>query len=497
MMAGTTSNKFLAAVMDVPTPSRCRSQSPEPEPELFAATRSLCLGGRRMRASSTFGGDRAAFASPKENTAVASEVVAVVDPISTGGVVALEAYCRGYSVIAVWSAEITDELKHHVPLACTDLQYTAQIDERASISETASALRRVVGSDMLVACICGGESGVTLCDHLSEELGLPSNGTAIRHRRDKKVQQELVGQSGLRAVRQAGGTQWSDVKGFVESEALPIVVKPVESAGSDGVKLCHTKEDAEAHFHLLMNAQQKVGSQGAAVLCQEFLRGKEYVVDHVSCDGEHKTVAIWVYDKRPANGSEFVYFGMLPVPSDSPEAKALIPYVRGVLDALQIKYGATHGEVMMTESGPCLVEMNCRAHGGDGAWVPLAKALNGGYSQVDATIDSFLDVASFNNLPDVPPAPFQAAGQEVMVVSYTEGTVKSTPGYEVIRRLPSFVSLETGYGPGSRVERSVDLFTLVGSAILMHQDAEVLSRDIQTIRQLENECTIFEFEPVC
>jgi hypothetical protein len=51
----------------------------------------------------------------------------------------------------------------------------------------------------------------------------------------------------------------------------------------------------------------------------------------------------------------FVYFGLLPVDSESPEAKALIPYAFGVLDALEIKYGATHCEIMMTETGPCLV----------------------------------------------------------------------------------------------------------------------------------------------
>ena len=96
------------------------------------------------------------------------------------------------------------------------------------------------------------------------------------------------------------------------------------------------EEEATEHFHLLMYAQQKVGAQGAAVLCQEFLLGKEYV-DHVSVDGEHKTMMFCVYDMRPVNGAAFVYHGVLPVPSDSPEAKLLIPYMRGVLDALQIK----------------------------------------------------------------------------------------------------------------------------------------------------------------
>merc|ERR1711972_493992 len=172
-------------------------------------------------------------------------------------------------------------------------------------------------------------------------------------RRDKKIQQELVRAAGLRSVRQAGGKQWCDVRAFVDSEPMPVVVKPTESAGSDGVKLCHTIVEAKEHFQLLMTSQKKVGSQDGAVLCQEFLRGKEYVVDHVSRDGEHKTTMIWVYDKRKANGSAFVYYGMVPVEADSEIGRQLIPYVRGVLDALGIKHGPSHGEVMMTPTGPC------------------------------------------------------------------------------------------------------------------------------------------------
>ena len=56
-----------------------------------------------------------------------------------------------------------------------------------------------------------------------------------------------------------------------------------------------------------MAKQNVYGGDQSAVLCQEFLKGKEYVVDHVSRDGVHKTAMIYVYDKRPANGSAFVY----------------------------------------------------------------------------------------------------------------------------------------------------------------------------------------------
>ena len=68
---------------------------------------------------------------------------------------------------------------------------------------------------------------------------------------------------------------------------------------------------------------------------------------------------------------------------DQFEAQLIIPYVRKTLDVLGVKNGPSHGEVIITETGPCLVEMNCRANGGDGAWQPLARGLTpGGYSQV-------------------------------------------------------------------------------------------------------------------
>ena len=418
----------------------------------------------RIRFTSGTREDLEEFA-PKVNELASNKVVVIVDPVSTGCCVGFDAFKRGYKVICMWSNEV-GEMRSHVPQSCEIISYFATLEEESTVEATGAAVKKATGDNSLLAVIVGAESGVPLADSLSEHLGLRTNGTQIAQRRDKKLQQELTKKAGLRSVRQAGGTQLSDVVEFLQTEQMPVVVKPTESAGSDGVKLCHTKEEAEEHFNLLMNSQQKIGSQGAAVLCQEFLKGKEYVVDHVSLDGVHKTTRIWVYDKRAVNGAAFVYHGMLPVRSDSEEAKVMVPYVRGVLDALEIKNGPSHGEVMMTADGPCLVEMNCRAHGGDGTWTTLAAALTGGYTQVNGTIDAFLEPENFKKLPDKPPAPFLATGQEVMLVSFTRGKVAATPGYEVFKAMQSFVYLEAGATVGSEIDYTVDLFTNVGSVIL-------------------------------
>lgn len=271
-------------------------------------------------------------------------------------------------------------------------------------------------------------------------------------------------------------------------------MKPTDSAGTDGVKLCHDFEEAKQHFELLFEVEAVNGGYNTEVLCQEFLRGKEYVIDSVSRDGEHKTTAVWVYDKRAANGAAFVYFGMLPIDTASLEAKLLIKYTNQVLDALGMKNGASHGEVIMTSNGPCLVEMNCRVHGGDGNWRPLARALTGGYSQVEACVDSYLDKKAFYSLPAVPPSPAKAFGQEVILVSYAAGDVIGTPGYDDIKELESFVFLETGVSVGCQVEHTVDLLTSVGSVILLHEDEEVLKQDVAKIRDMEKNHRLFELK---
>lgn len=272
------------------------------------------------------------------------------------------------------------------------------------------------------------------------------------------------------------------------------MLKPTDSAGTDGVKLCHNFEEAKQHFELLFQVEAVNGGYNTEVLCQEFLRGKEYVIDTVSRDSVHKTTAVWVYDKRPANGAAFVYFGMLPVDAASLEAKLLIKYTNQVLDALGMKNGASHGEVIMTSNGPCLVEMNCRAQGGDGNWRPLARALTGGYSQVEACVDSYLDKKAFYSLPMLPPSPAKAFGQEVILVSYVAGDVVGTPGYDKIKELDSFMFLETGVSVGCQVEHTVDLLTCVGSVILMHEDEEILKRDVTRIRDMEKNNELFDLK---
>lgn len=206
-----------------------------------------------------------------------SQVVIIVDPYSTGCLIAQEISKRGYTIVALWTKGFSPVMKTHVPLSCENLHYYAQVDEADTgtgggdtLSETVARCKAAVepAGKKIVACIAGGEAGVDLADALSERLGVRTNGTAIPNRRDKKIQQELIAARGMRSVRQAGGSKFEDVEEFLRTEEYPVVLKPVESAGSDGVKLCHDFSEAKEHFEVLMKAQMVNGGVVGSVLCQ-------------------------------------------------------------------------------------------------------------------------------------------------------------------------------------------------------------------------------------
>ena len=300
---------------------------------------------------------------------------------------------------------------------------------------------------------------------------------------------EAIRGRGVRAVGQAICKDWSNAKAFIDEidAAAPfkIVVKPNQSAGSDDVFLCDSEGDVKRAFDKINGAINGLGVVNEGVLLQEFLCGKEYVVDSVSRDGRHKVTAVWEYDKRHVNDQFNVYFGMKLRCVDDNVMESIVEYQRSVLDALEIRNGPAHAEIMMTDTGPCLVEVGSRCHGGEGTWQPISDSCLG-YNQIDATLDSYIRPDEFDKIPALP-RDMTCNGREVFLVSRIEGVIKSIPGIDIVMNLKSFVKCEMCVQPGDNLKKTIDCFTRPGSIQLMHEDEKVVERDYERIRELEIE----------
>lgn len=135
-------------------------------------------------------------------------------------------------MIALWTKGFSEEMKKHVPLSCAGISYHAEVNEGEDHGETIRELYKAAGTYKIVSCIAGGEAGVDAADVLSERLMVRTNGASgvFANRRDKKVQQELIRDFGLRSVRQAAGKTFSDVEEFLRKERC---VHVVDSLGVD------------------------------------------------------------------------------------------------------------------------------------------------------------------------------------------------------------------------------------------------------------------------
>ena len=139
------------------------------------------------------------------------DVVVIVDPISTGAVLASQAVQQGLAIIAVWSESVPDDLKGFVDKRLS-VRYIGVVQHaEGKLKATARAVRAISG-ERLKGVIVGCETGVLLGDALAEELGQRGNGTKLSPlRRNKWLQTEAVRESGANACIQSLVTDMAQV----------------------------------------------------------------------------------------------------------------------------------------------------------------------------------------------------------------------------------------------------------------------------------------------
>jgi biotin carboxylase len=309
--------------------------------------------------------------------------------------------------------------------------YLGNIVHRGDLAATA----RAVGAHRPVAVVPGGEIGVEVADALGESLALPTNGTALSAaRRDKYVMIETIRKAGVACARQTLVTDEREALAWHRSLGGRVVVKPLRSAAGNGVHFCDTPEESAAAAKAVIGSENVFSERNTAAVAQEYLRGTEYMVNTVSRDGVHRVCEIWRTTRITANGvaelSDTVYL----MPRLGEVRGRLTAYAGEVLDALGIRHGPAHVELKLTDSGPVLVEAGARI---GGANLPHYAQLAHGASQLDWTVDAYLDPDRFlARHKDDDPRGLHCAF--VGLVSPFSGTLRGYPYLGRLRALESF-----------------------------------------------------------
>ena len=136
-----------------------------------------------------------------------------------------------------------------------------------------------------------------------------------------------------------------DVPEIVKSFTYPIIVKPTDRSGSRGVE----KVEKVSELKKAINRACTESFQKKAII-EEFVEGREISVESISFNGIHHILQIT--DKVT---TEAPFFVELEHHQPSTIPNVIKNKVRGIvfnaLDALHIKYGASHAELKITKDG--------------------------------------------------------------------------------------------------------------------------------------------------
>ena len=165
----------------------------------------------------------------------------------------------------------------------------------------------------------------------------------------------------------------------ITNYGFPIVVKPSDNSGSRGVSYVKSKENAAlAYKYARDNSLDKL------VIVEEFMEGKEVSVEAFVCEG--RVIIVQITDKITTGAPHFVEMG-----HSQPSAldEAVIHDIKDVtikaINALEIKGGPVHVEIIVTNDGAKIVELGARL-GGDFIATNLVP-LSTGVDLVAATIN--------------------------------------------------------------------------------------------------------------
>jgi phosphoribosylamine---glycine ligase len=252
------------------------------------------------------------------------------------------------------------ELARCVPVRVTDIDRLLVLAREESVSLT------IVGPE--------GPLAAGIVDRFRGE-GLAIFGptaAAAEIEKSKAFSKSLMESAGVPTARAVICTTLDDARAAIDSFGVPVVIKASGLAAGKGVIVC--RELDEAHIAAkAMLSEGVFGVAGSTILVEEFLDGEELSV-FVVTDGKRAIPLLNAQDhKRLLDGDEGPNTGGMgayaPVSINTTAGQPLMPEILGRIidpvlaamsDAGRPFTGLLYAGLMLTRSGPKVIEFNCR-----------------------------------------------------------------------------------------------------------------------------------------
>ena len=334
-----------------------------------------------------------------------------------------------------------------------------------------------------IAILPGSDEGVPLAEYLTNALipALSNDPTKSMNRLHKALMQEALKNAGVPVLKTLNTASEKAVEAWIVENALtdaPLIIKPPMSAGSDKVFHIPAQGDWRGAFNRVLTEPTKItGKMSETAVVQEQAIGTEFAVGTVSANGKHYLAHLIQYNKTSSGDRKTIFDHVEFVPHSPDVQGDLFEYTCQALDALGVKWGAAHTEIMLTANGPRLIESGARMCGGP--TVEFARVATGS-SQADKIVEAYLD-------GDVQKKEFtfKKTVMPVFLKSPAEGIVSNAEVFDAASTLPTFLNDFRWFKNGDHVPHTVDYLTSIG-IIALSGNRDAILIDYQKIREMES-----------
>ena len=410
-----------------------------------------------------------------------TKIAVIVDPYSSGALYASEFAKHGVLCIAIQSS---------LPLPAHFLQDFDPSNFIEVLSPSPSwELASHLSARNVVAVVAGCDTAVMLTDELSERLGISGNDSSTSAiRRFKDQMHEALKLRGLRHIDTAVFKSFDDFSRRLDEfgEGTTFVIKPLNSAGSEGVRFAQGRQGLVEEMKAAAWEQENVlGEINSGFAVQPFIHGCEYVVDMVATGEGFFTASVCRVHKIKMNGSRFVCDSVDLLDPQDAELDDLIKYAQEAALALGALSGPIHMELIWGNDGPVMIEAGARL---PGAGLPSLYSEVYDPDLLSAAVCTYLDkpITYPGTLLPASSPKRKRFGRAVCLISEAEHEFRGIDDGDLkrLRMLMSYCGHKLYVKKHSTLLRTIDFATCPGVIFLAHESLQRLDEDEKRARNI-------------
>ena len=269
------------------------------------------------------------------------------------------------------------------------------------------------------------ETPVKTVAYVADKLNLPGIGNDKAELfTNKFLMRETCRKIGIDTIRYKLVDNLEDAVSFYKTLDTDAIMKPIDSAGSRGVVRIDKVETIIENFEYTKNS-----SRTGNVIIEEYIEGKELLLDGAVFNGIYQTIICGEYIKCEVPGVFSEYMGKYPAEITPEQYEMVNKLVKKIVEGFELPWGRTHTEVKINDRGAWLMETAARGGGRyiSSGIVPL---------MTDFSSEEFLLKACTGQLTQMPTINSKNVSAGYVAFFLPKGEVISIDGLQEVIDLP-------------------------------------------------------------